>query len=451
MFFACVYLAMIPQASPSHAQSKAAVADRQPLSIAIFVSSRKDLCFDPGEAAAIRMLATAERDRINASGGISGRQLELQFFDDNQQDAKTIANVKQALANPRTVAMVGLASAARAKAAFDAHGTAFNSSGIPFLSDIALGSILEKHPNVYTMRPSEDEDRVPVVAEFIKARGVLRPAFVGQKGALVSSSLGDGLKKRLGAALVADHRLTVKDDKLDPAEIAATIADLKQKNADLVVLLVGGTRTAPVLAALAAAGLTPPIFVTARLETILEGGAPEYPGDIFQLAWGDLPDVYSERLRQRVVRNGLERWQFEGAKVSAAPGWAKGACKKRSEEETNVFSTRNMRAIGRGTQHADMVALVADALKTADPKSNIAGLRAHILEGSRRPMRPDAALFAAALRIGHSDGPREPQTARPSSSCVPMDLVLRSWRQRSLSGSERTDTGRSTRFMSMSI
>ena len=114
---------------------------------------------------------------------------------------------------------------------------------LPFLSDIALNSIFQKQANVYTMRPSQDDDRVPVIVEFIKSRGIQRVAFVGQKNAL-SSSLGDGLAKALGSTLIADHRLTAKENKLDATEMAATIEDLKQKNADLVVLLVGGIRTA---------------------------------------------------------------------------------------------------------------------------------------------------------------------------------------------------------------
>ena len=158
------------------------------------------------------------------------------------------------------------------------------------------------------------------------------------------------------------------------------VADLKQKNADMVFLAIGASRTPPLLAALVAAGLTPPLFVAGRIETFVEAGAPEYPGDIYQLAWEDLPDVFSDRLRQRIVRNGLDRWLFEGAKIAEAPGWAKGECKARPEaDEPNVFDSRNMRAIGRGTQYADMVALVAEALKSADPKSDTAALRAQLL------------------------------------------------------------------------
>jgi Periplasmic binding protein len=378
--FSSVGLLMLLSRAPAHAQTDTGAAAQSSLSIAIFFSSRNDRCFDSGEVAAINHLAKAEQDRINASGGILRRRLELQFLDDKRAPDRAIANVKGALANPRTVAMIGL-SGDRANAAFDAVGSDIGASGIPFLSDISVNSVFEKQGNVFTMRPSQDDERVPVMAAFIKARNIQRPAFVGLKGQLFSSSLGDGLKPAgNGVGLAADHRLALQNNRLDPEAIAAVVADLKQKDADLVILAIGSARTPAVLAAFVAAGLTPPLFVTGRIETVLEAGAPEYPGDIFQLAWENLPDVFSDRLRERIVRNGLERWVFEGAKVPEAPGWKSGECKPRPENVVpDVFDSRNMLAIGRGTQYADMVALVAEALKTADPRANTTALRAHLL------------------------------------------------------------------------
>ena len=373
---------MLLSGAPAHAQTDTGAAAHPSLSIAIFVSSRNDRCFDPGEVAAIKQLAKAEQDRINASGGILRRRLQLQVLDDKRAPEQTIANVKQALTNPHTVAMIGLSGTDRAKAAFDAIGSDIGASGIPFLSDITVNSIFEKQGNVYTMRPSQDDERVPVMAAFIKAREIERPAFVGLKDTLFSTSLSDGLKDaESGVGLVADHRLALQNNKLDPAAIAAVIADLKQKNADLVVLAIGTARTPAVMAAFVAAGLTLPLFVVGRIDAIFQAGAQEYPGDMFQLAWDDLPDVFSDRLRERIVRNGLDRWVFEGAKVPEAPGWKSGECKPRPDNIVpDVFDSRNMLAIGRGTQYADMVALVAEALKTAEPRANTAALRAHLLK-----------------------------------------------------------------------
>ena len=378
---ACMCIGMVLQAVSAQAQADAAAAAQPPLSIAVFVSSPTDQCFDAGIVPAIKQLATAEQDRINAAGGILRRKLQLQFFDDKQQPEQTIANVRAALANPQTVGMIGLSQTARAKATFDALGTEIGASGIPFLSDITLNSIFAKQTNVFTLRPSQDDERIPVMAAFIRARSIHRPAFVGLKDSLVSASLGDALKSaETGVDLIADHRLTLLKDEFDPTAIAALVADLKQKDPDLVILAIGSSRVAPVMAAFVAAGLTPPIFLTGRIETVLEGGAPEYPGDIFQLAWDDLPDIFSDRLRERIVRNGLDRWVFEGAKIPTAPGWKTGACKPRPETVVpDVLDSRNMRAIGRGTQYADMVALMADALKTAEPGAKPAGLRSHLL------------------------------------------------------------------------
>ena len=263
----------------------------------------------------------AEQRRINASGGVLRRSLALQFLDDKQDDARAIANMKQALANPNTVAMVGLAQTNRAQAVFNAVGTEIGASGIPFLSDITVNSIYGKHANVYTIRPSQDDERVPVMAAFIKARGIERPAFVGLEDQFFSTSLAHGLKNADEVSLVADHRLAVQNNKIDPSALAAVVADLKQKDADLVVLAVGGQRTPEILAAFVAAGVTPPLFVTGRIDTIIERSGKEYPADIFQLGWDNLPDIFCDRLRDRIVRNGLEQWMFEGTKVSEAPGW----------------------------------------------------------------------------------------------------------------------------------
>jgi hypothetical protein len=367
---------MLSAGSRAEAQADTGPAARSP-SIAIFLSSRKDQCYDSGITEAIGQLTRAEQKRINASGGVLRHPLDLQFLDDEQDDGRAVANMKQALANPDTIAMIGLTQAARAKAVFDAVGSDIGASGVPFLSDITVNSIFEKQGNVFTMRPAQDDQRVPVIEAFIKERAIKRPAFVGLKDQLFSSSLGDGLKNSAVARLIADHRLA---QKADPATAAAVVADLKQKDADLVILAVGGARTTEILAALAAAGVAPALFVTGNIDTIVGRSGGEYPGDIFQLAWDNLPNIFSERLRARVARNGLEKWIFEGAKVPEAPGWKTGECKERPAAVPDVFDSRNMLAIGRGTQFADMVALVAEALKSADLGASAGALRAHLLK-----------------------------------------------------------------------
>ncbi|NJO32063.1 MAG: ABC transporter substrate-binding protein [Rhodospirillales bacterium] len=374
--FAVLCIAMLVCA-PARAQVGVGLTP-PPLEIAVFVSSRRDVCYDPGDAAAIERLTIAEQNRINASGGILDRQVRVRILDDHRTPARTTANLKEALANPNTVAMVGLAYSDGATAAFKELGAEIDAKAIPFLSDITIASLLENSASVFTMRPSQDDERLPVMSAFMKSSKVERPAFIGLRDQRFSASLGDGLRDAGGITLAVDHRLTLIDNKLDPAVIPQVIADLKEKNVDLAVISVGSQRIAPLLAAMAAAGVTPPILVTGRIETLVENG--EYAGDIYQLAWDDLPHVFSDRLRQRVIRNGLDNWVFGGTKNAEAPGWSNGSCKERSAAKRDIFDSRNMRAIGRGTQYADMIGLVAEALRAADPKDDVGKLRAHLLK-----------------------------------------------------------------------
>jgi hypothetical protein len=66
-------LAALLLTSPSsvHAQNRAEAARLPPLNISVFVSSRDDQCFDPGDVAAITKLATQEQARFNAQGSRS--------------------------------------------------------------------------------------------------------------------------------------------------------------------------------------------------------------------------------------------------------------------------------------------------------------------------------------------------------------------------------------------
>lgn len=404
--FACGLFALLALAVPSRAQVSAAAAAQPPLSIAVFVSSRDDQCFTSGLVPAIRQLTKAEEDRINASGGILRRRLKLNILDDRRDPERAAANFKAALANPSTVAMIGLSGTAHAKPVFEKIGRDIGSSGIPFFSDISVNSIFEAHANVFTMRPSQDEERLPAMAAFIEARNMQRTAFMGLKDQVFSSSLGDGLKSA-GVALVADHRLTLGNNKIDPADIKAIIEDLKQKNVGLLILSVGGSRAIGVLSELTAAGVTPPIFLVGNIEFLVEQGAADYPGDLFQLAWDNLPHAFSDRLRERVARNGLERWVFGGAKNPTAPGWKSEACKARPGNYLpEVFDRRNMNAIGRGTQYADMVGLVADALKGADPTANTVALRAYLL----KQLKNDYASGKGAFRGSYENWSFRPQS-----------------------------------------
>jgi ABC-type branched-subunit amino acid transport system substrate-binding protein len=381
-----VFTVVVSASTPAsvEAADDAEAAQRPPLSVPVFVSSRDDLCYDNGQVAAIKRLAKQEERRINRNGGVAGRRLQLMFFDDQRDEKKTTANVASALSDPQTLAMIGLSNATRAKAVFDASGKALKTSGIPLISDISVGGLIADYPNVFTTRPSEDEERMPVIAEFVKQMKIERPAFIGLESALASNNFGDALGKLLGpGAIAGDHRLhTVGDQILDAGEVASAIADLKSKNVDFLFLSVGSSRTKDILKQLKDANYTPPLFMTGRLASLVVEGDGAYPNDIYQLAWDGFPDVYNDRLRKLVSESPNPNvWIFEGALNRAAPGWKSGKCKPRDEDiPLNVVSDDNMRALSAGTQYADMVGLIAEAARGTDATTSLPDLRRLIVE-----------------------------------------------------------------------
>lgn len=386
-------------APASQAQEAAVAAQGPPVNVSVFLSSRTDVCHEPGIVAAVKKFATLEKERINRQGGVAGRPLELRFLDDNSDPKQAIANVKSALADPLGLAMIGLSNSNRAKAVFDAVGPDIGRSGIPFVSDITVTSVFEKYTNVYTTRSAQDSEQIPVIARFIQDLGFARPAFIGLSGMVFSEALGNGLKASMGtSALIADRRLALDKEALLPAEVAAAIAELKVKNPDLLILGIGSNRTGAVLKQMMAAGVVPPLFISGRISSLPPEVVAAYPNDLYQLAWDDLPEIDNDRLRRIISRDEPDDWLFEGRKIAAAPGWSKGECKERTAKSlADPLNPDNMRAIAAGTQYADMVALVASATSRASQRgSALAELRTNLLQELRTTYATGRGIFKGA-------------------------------------------------------
>lgn len=375
-------VSLLSAAAPAEAVETAEAATKSPVTISIFVSTRNDTCYERGDVGAITKFARLERDRINAQGGIAGHKLNIRIFDDYRDVNKATSNMREALADPDAVAMIGMSSSDRSKSVFDATGKEIADSGLPFLSSISVNSIFAPYPNVFTVRASQDDEQLPVLGQFVKRSGYARPAYVGVKDLIFSTVLGDGLRRVMGAdKFVADHRLTLKDDKVDPAEVAAIVEDLKSKAPDIVFLGMGAGPNGEVLKAMTAAGVAPAIFVSGRISGLPSEAVKDYPSPLFELLWDRLPDVYNDRLMRRMAGTPSEDWVFEGEKIDKAPGWANGECKARPPQKSvDPLNSENLRAIGIGTQYADMIALVAASARSADRNADIKDLRAHVLQ-----------------------------------------------------------------------
>ncbi len=392
---------------------------RPPLKITVLVGPRNDFCYSD-HIDAVEKLALSERERINKAGGIGGRPVDIQFRNDEGDGGKTVAIVNEALADPSSIALIGLQSSDRAKEVFKELGPKIAESGLPWISSISTTSMFAGYSNVFSMRGSQEEESIPVIAEFVKERKFARPAFIGLKGQAGIEALVNGLEgKKDFPAFVDKHffALSGADSKaklnahLDPSEIAKAVADLKAANPDLVFLSVGGWRIPDFLKEMEKAGVSAPLFVSGRIEDIFRSPSVSYSGNVYQIARDELPSLYNNRVRKRLFRDRAEAWDFrDGARNQDAFDRIENGCQERSPQAAlDVLSTSNLRAVGIGLETRDMIAMIADVLSTAKPAAdpnNVASLRKTVLKAI-------PASFSAGK--GVYKGSLEDWSFRPSS------------------------------------
>jgi hypothetical protein len=414
-------------AQSARAVDNAEAASGPPLTVAVFVSSRNDQCYDDGRIAAIKRLALAEQHRINASGGVHGRPLDLKFLDDQRDETKSVANMRSALSAPTLLSMIGLSSSTRGKAVFDSVGPEIDASKVPYISDISVSSLFAGYANVYTTRASQDEVRAPVMAGFTRAIGYQRPALVGRAGAVYVEALGDGLKRSdggKGGGLVADLRVTVDDNAIADDGLSQMVQTLREANPDIVYVLVGSRSTPQLIKALTAAGMSPALFVW-RISSLPDDIVSGYPNAIYELAWEDLPEVYNNRIRKRIAKDDAAQWTFEGEKVASAPGWSNGDCKARDKSDelpADPLISDNLRAITTGAQYADMVALVAAAARESPRGADIRDLRATILKQLQTSYSAGTGAFKGSFENWSFDAKTRTATRMPFVVIQPQGL-----------------------------
>ncbi|MEL6299437.1 MAG: ABC transporter substrate-binding protein [Pseudomonadota bacterium] len=358
----------------------------EPLDVAVHVSSDNDRCYAPGLVAAIRHFTQRYTERVNAGGGISGRPLKVRIYDDFEESARTVQNVKAALGSDALLAMVGVASSTRGRAVFATLGDDIRKSNVPFITEMSVETIFRDQPAVFTMASSV-RNELESVGRTIVDIGAERPVFVGLDSDRYSFALEEGIAMQPGVPVLAGRmRVPVKQYKIDKQVAADTARRVAALQPDLIVLSVYSGPSATILGELAALGVRVPVVILlGRISTI--AGKPEgaaYRGRLYQIARDGVPNVVSERLRNRIWREPAARWIFPDVANEATPGWQSGSCEvDASRKPRKLFDGANQRAIARGTQYRDMLALIVQAAKSAPDGSDLVKLRAHVAETLR--------------------------------------------------------------------
>ena len=349
------------------------------LSVAIHVSSDGDRCYDPGLVAAVRHFTLRYAEQVNRSGGIHGRRLQPVVMDDFEFADKTVNNVAAALKDPTMIGMLGVPSSTRGRAVFMKLGDDILGGAIPFITEMSLDEIFTDYPNVFTMASSV-RNELEVVRRMITASGFQRPVFIGVDDDLYSFALEDGIASG-SPAPVGRFRVPVRNYQLTAAISRDTAEKVAKLNPDLIVLSIHSGPSAGLLNDLKRLGVEAPVVILlGRVATVARNlDADGYGGAITEIAREGVPNVYSERLRARIWRSPDERWVFEDVKNPTASGWQNDRCiESNIAEPRRIYDPANRRAIGRGTQYRDMLALIAETAKSAPKELDVAALRMHI-------------------------------------------------------------------------
>ncbi|MFM1815478.1 MAG: hypothetical protein RLZ98_2173 [Pseudomonadota bacterium] len=317
--------------------------------IAVHISTDRNIAGGPEEALAIREFVERRVEAINRSGGIQGRRVRLRIFDDESQPEKTRANVEAALADPMLIAMIGVWNSTRGAGVVDAVGR----SGVPFISEMSVESLFSRYPNIYTLTRSVHAEQNSFSA--FARDGFKRVVFVGGAHDAYTRDYEAQLRKSESGGVIGEtfwHDGTGADDD---SALDRTVARIKAGGADLVFLSLGSVRGARFLDRMRRAGLSLPVFVgLGSINGIIAASKnqPRYEGALYEIAEGGIANLNNERLEQ-LMRGALRR---------------------------QLMRSYSPYAIGYGARYGDLVQLVSE-LAAAGPAVDPVGVRGRIAAG----------------------------------------------------------------------
>ncbi len=419
-----VILFSIKVVSQAKAQDEAAAATRPPQTVAVLLSRRTDRCFTNGYDEAIRKMMLRERDRINARGGIKGAPLEVKFFEAERGTGTTeqefdaaVSTAREALQQSELLAVVGLASSDHVKRIVEAVGNELTKSNIAYIADNSASDVFQDYPTVFSTRPAQTgaDGRARIVAEFLKTQGAARVGVFLNEGREYSKAFGNDLIDRLGQdkiAWVGRHDQFNGSDEADGLD--ARIAALKANEPDFVVTSTMSSQAEKIIEKMGETGLRPRVFVLGSLSSMKQSVLDNYPSDIFELTTDDLPEVFNSKLGNLVQQGEPGEWVFEGRPVDEAKGWSDGQCKPRDEgaEDRDPLDAKNLKAIKRGAQYADVLAMIAAGASDAPAEGTIADRRKAVVSALKDRFAAGKGAFRGEFNIWSFD-PQSRVAVRP--------------------------------------
>ena len=330
----CALLLLVLSATTAPAQSRT-LPWKAAYTIAVHVSTRPDGSI-PDEVRAIRSIVKRRAELINAAGGIRGHRLNLLFLDDRQDARRTRANMKTALARDDLIGMIGVWNSTRGATIVDLAGP----SGVPFISEMSDNTLFADYANIFTMTRSVADEAASVV-RFVRDN-YKRPVFVGWEDDRYTRELHKALSAHgSGVSFLANRwlRKSEASKNFTDTDFSKLIATIREKDADLICLSLGSTRGAQFLERMRKAGVALPTFILLGTvaSVLAKPEGPRYPGAMFDVAEGGIPQLNNERLQRLVRSSGLKDAHLKFKDY----------------------------ALGYGARYADLIAMIVDGAKSS--------------------------------------------------------------------------------------
>lgn len=186
-------------------------------------------------------------DRVNRSGGIGGRPLELVAMDDGLNPEKTLENTRTLLQDPRLVALFGYTSSQ----SIAAVAPLLRESGIPLLAPISVTDSMRAQTvrSAYYVRAGYERE-IRQLYKQITTLGIQRIAVAYMPSVDRTAGAGEEARTVLEQELAATGRVPVAAvpihrDGSNLAEAAASLAAVKPQ---AVILVAPGTLPARLIA-----------------------------------------------------------------------------------------------------------------------------------------------------------------------------------------------------------
>ncbi len=245
--------------------------------------------------------------RINAAGGVGGRQIEVIIEDDGSDESKAVAAASKLIDQDEVIAILGASGTGQSMA----MRSELQRAGVPQIS-LAGGTVITADLDPLVFQTAWSNTLVvPFVLDAMKAHGARRVALISDTGAYGKDGRDIVLTEapKSGIEIVSDQTFNPGD-----TDMSAQLTRIKGSGADAVLLWNAGKEAATIVKAAKDLGVDLPMFGgsgQAKLEFV-EGAADGADGFVFGTGRSLIPENWEAGSEQHATVTGFaERYEAE--------------------------------------------------------------------------------------------------------------------------------------------